>query len=65
MFLQWQQTPLHKAVARGHIDIVKILLTKGADINAKDKVSEGSIHSHLSIHVFPFIHTRTAANIIM
>ena len=39
MFLQFQQTPLHTAVQRGHIDVVKILLTKGADINAKDMVS--------------------------
>ena len=65
MFLQWQRTPLHNAVAWGRIDIVKILLTKGADINAKDEVSEGSVHSHSSIHVFPFIHTCTATNIMI
>ena len=39
IFLQWQQTPLHRAVQQGHIDVVKILLTKGADIHAEDKVS--------------------------
>ena len=39
MFLQWRQTPLHTAVQWGRIDVVKILLTKGADINAKDVVS--------------------------
>ena len=65
MFLQLQRTPLHIAVYYNHIDIVKILLTKGANVNAKDIVSEGSVHSYSSIHVFPFIHTCTAANIII
>ena len=65
MFLQWQQTPLHYAVLYGHIEVIKILLAKGADINAKNEVSEGNVHSHSSIHVFPFIYTHTAANIII
>ena len=40
MFLQDHQTPLHRATMRGHTDIVKILIEKGADVNAKDKVSQ-------------------------
>ncbi len=28
---------MHAAVSRGHIEVVKILLANGADINAKDK----------------------------
>ena len=39
MFLQDHNTPLHRAAAGGHTDIVKILIEKGADVNAKDKVS--------------------------
>ena len=39
MFLQGHQTPLHCAAVGGHTDIVKILIEKGADVNAKDKVS--------------------------
>ena len=39
MFLQDCQTPLHRAAADGHTDTVKILIEKGADVNAKDIVS--------------------------
>ena len=39
MFLQDHQIPLHWAVMRGHTDIVKIMIEKGADVNAKNKVS--------------------------
>ena len=39
MFLQDHQTPLDQAASGGHTDIVKILIEKGADVNAKDKVS--------------------------
>ena len=42
MLLQYQQTPLHLSCKSGHVLIVKILLSHGADIHAKDKVS---VHS--------------------
>ena len=39
MFLQDQWTPLHEAVERGHVNLVKLLLETGADVNVKNKVS--------------------------
>ena len=39
MFLQDHRTPLHWAARSYHTDIVKILIEKGADVNAKDDVS--------------------------
>ena len=32
-------TPLHNAAGRGHMNIVTFLVSKGADVNARDKVS--------------------------
>jgi len=31
-------TPLHYAVGGGHLEIVKLLLKSGADVNAKEKM---------------------------
>lgn len=39
-FLQFCLTPLHLAVWYGQESIVKLLLEHGADVNAKDRVSE-------------------------
>ena len=36
MFLQGHLTPLHWAALSGHTDIVKLLIEKGADVNAKN-----------------------------
>ena len=38
MFLQYHQTPLHNAAIGCSTDIVQLLIDKGADIDAKDKV---------------------------
>ena len=34
--LEGEATPLHLAVRRGHIEIAKLLLSNGADVNARD-----------------------------
>ena len=31
------QTPLHSAASEGHLEMVSLLVQKGAEINAKDK----------------------------
>ena len=31
-----QKTPLHLAAGKGHVDIVRYLVDKGADLNIKD-----------------------------
>ena len=40
LLLQYHQTPLHLSTESGHVDIVKVLLSHGADIHVKDRVSE-------------------------
>ena len=40
MFLQYHRTPLYWAAMCDHTDVVKVLIEKGADVNAKDKVSQ-------------------------
>ena len=37
---QSQQTPLHCASGSGHVEVVELLLTQGAEIDSKDKVSQ-------------------------
>ena len=39
MFLQYGYTPLHDAASSGNPEVVKMLLDKGCDINAQNKVS--------------------------
>ena len=36
--LQYDRSPLHVAVIKGHMDIVAILLKHGANANTKDSV---------------------------
>ncbi len=33
-------TPLHEASSGGHIEVVRLLLDRGAEMHAKDEVSE-------------------------
>ena len=40
LLLQSQQTPLHLSSKSGHVDIVNVLLSHGADIHVKNKVSK-------------------------
>ena len=37
---QWGNTALFAAANLGHIEVAKLLLDKGADVNLKDEVSE-------------------------
>ena len=39
LLLQWGYTPLHRAAESGHLQIVKFLHFKGADINSISDVS--------------------------
>ncbi|WCR53196.1 MAG: Actin-binding protein [Wolbachia endosymbiont of Ctenocephalides orientis wCori] len=42
---KYGRTPLHLAALRGHLDVVKSLIEKGADAKAEDK------HGHTPIHL--------------
>ena len=39
LLIQGLQTPLHLSSESGHVDIVKVLLSHGADIHVQDQVS--------------------------
>ena len=40
VLLQNQQTPLHLSSKSGHVGIVDVLLSHGADIHVKDRVTK-------------------------
>ena len=42
LLLQAHQTPLHLSCESGHVDIVNVLLSHGADVHVKDRVSKYS-----------------------
>jgi ankyrin repeat protein len=37
-------TGLHEAAANGHVEVLRLLLRKGADINVKDKYGFSALH---------------------
>ena len=37
---RYGDTPLHWAVCKGHLDVIKFLLENGADVEAKNKAKE-------------------------
>ena len=53
-YFQFILTPLHKAAAAGHLNVVQYLVSSGADVNLKDKVS-GFIYNFSSVHPFSSI----------
>ena len=42
LILQYEETPLHLSSESGHGDVVNVLLSHGADIHVKNKVSKYS-----------------------
>ena len=46
-------TPLHWAAYYEHMETITLLLERGADIEAKNKVS----YADREIHLIPYIHT--------
>ncbi|MEJ2780413.1 ankyrin repeat domain-containing protein [Stygiolobus sp. CP850M] len=42
--LTGRRTPLHKAPLNGHVEIVRVLLKRGADPNAKDNYGSTPLH---------------------
>ena len=40
LLLQDGYTALHRACIRGHVEVVKLLMSNNADISATDKVSD-------------------------
>lgn len=52
VLLQWGTTPLIKAAGEGHFDTVKLLIERGAAINAKESVSVTPLHAEQFIADF-------------
>jgi len=47
-------TPLHTAAQKGNTDIVTLLLSEGADVNAKNDVSIVNTHCYHPYHHHPY-----------
>ena len=49
-------TPLHWSALKGHIDCVKWLVSKGANIEASDEVSDNVIYAvYKSYHILSYL----------
>ena len=53
-YLQDGRTPLHRAAAAGHLNVVQYLVSSGAEVNLKDRVS-GVMYNFSSVHPFSSI----------
>jgi ankyrin repeat protein len=40
----WDSSPLMEAACKGHLEVVKLLLSSGADIHHKDKIGVTALH---------------------
>ena len=59
-YLQDGRTPLHMAAATGKLNVVQYLVSSGADVNLKDRVS-GVMYNFSSVHPFSSIQGRHLA----
>ena len=53
-YLQDERTPLQMAAAAGHLNVGQYLVSSGADVNMKDKVS-GVMYNFSTKHPFSSI----------
>jgi ankyrin repeat protein len=61
-YADYGQTPLHFAVRGGHLDTVKILIAKGAEINALDGDGHPPIRYARKIYIYDYLKKNGALN---
>jgi len=49
------QTPLHYAASKARLELGRLLISKEADVNAKDKANQLALHRAASVGATPFI----------
>ena len=52
LLLQDGRTPLHKAAEGRHLNVIELLLSAGAEVDSKDKVS---VHSILYTYLCTYV----------
>jgi len=58
------ETPLHFAAAEGHIKAAKYLVSKGANVNAKDAIKDTPLHNaayNSQVEVYKFLNSKGAS----